>query len=156
MQVALGLGYLHSKNVIYRDLKPENVLVGEDGYVLICDFGISKMIDPAERELAYDFIGTPEYMAPEILNSKAGKRGYDFAVDWWALGTLMYELLIGIPPFYHHNQHRMVKMIRKKPFKFPDLEELKNERGIIVSDKAKDLIEKFLVKDPNGRIGSSG
>ena len=103
MQVALGLGHLHGLNIIYRDLKPENILIDEDGYLLICDFGISKTIKPEEAELAYEFAGTPEYMAPEMLKSKAGKRGYSFSVDWWALGTLMYELLIGIPPFYDDN-----------------------------------------------------
>merc|ERR1712110_746405 len=112
MQVALGLGHLHTKNIIYRDLKPENVLVGEDGYLLVCDFGISKLIDADKGEVTYSRCGTVEYMAPEMLKAKKGRHGYDFRVDWWALGTLMYELMIGIPPFYHHNQHKMDKMIR--------------------------------------------
>ena len=116
IQVALGLGHLHAKNIIYRDLKPENVLVNEDGYLFICDFGISKMINHDAGEIAYTQTGTTEYMAPEILNAKLNKRGYDFAVDWWALGCLVYELMVGIPPFYHQNQHKMSKWIRKKNF----------------------------------------
>ena len=91
--------------MIYRDLKPENILLNEDGYLLVCDFGISKLIDPEEAELAYDFIGTPEYMAPEMLRAKSGKTGYTFSVDWWALGILIYEMIIGIPPFYNPNKH---------------------------------------------------
>ena len=151
MQVALGLGHLHEKKIIYRDLKPENILVNEDGYLLICDFGISKMINPDEGEISYTFIGTMEYMAPEMITAKASKnRGYDLSVDWWALGSLIYELLIGIPPFYHHNQHKMAKLIRKKELVFPDL----TGRNIFVSEEAKDLIRKLLDKTPETRLGS--
>ena len=95
------------------------------------------MINPEAGEVSYSIIGTTEYMAPEILNAKVGKRGYDLGVDWWALGCLVYELMIGIPPFFHQNQHKMSKMIRKKEFKFPpDLE----SQGITVSEEARDLI----------------
>jgi serine/threonine protein kinase len=97
MQVAFALGHLHSQNIVYRDLKPENVLVGEDGYLLVADFGLAKLIK--EGESTSTFCGTPEYLAPEMFEHEAK---YDFMVDWWALGTLMYEMLVGIPPFYHH------------------------------------------------------
>lgn len=98
-QIAIGLGYLHSKQIVYRDLKLENILIGDDGYLLISDFGISKKIDK-EGEQTYTQCGTLEYMAPEMLKAKGAKSGYDFAADWWALGTLIYELLVGKPPFY--------------------------------------------------------
>jgi serum/glucocorticoid-regulated kinase 2 len=137
MQVALALGHLHEKKIIYRDLKPENVLVGEDGYLLVCDFGISKLVDSDVGEVTYTKTGTYEYMAPEILQAKKKQGlGYDQRVDWWALGTLMYELLIGIPPFFHNNSHKMQKMIKKKDFQYPDLKAM----GIEVSDTAKDII----------------
>ena len=118
--------------------------------MLVCDFGISKLIDTDAGEMTYSKCGTVEYMAPEMLKAKKNRHGYDFRVDWWALGTLMYELMIGIPPFYHHNQHKMDKMIRKKKFVYPNLEQM----GLTVSDEAKDLIEKLLDKNPDTRIGS--
>ena len=79
------------------------------GYLVVCDYGIAKMVQ--EGEALYSSIGTVEYMAPEMIKAS---KGYSHSVDWWALGTLLYELLIGIPPFYHHNQHKMSKMIVSK------------------------------------------
>lgn len=146
LQVALALGHLHEKKIVYRDLKPENILVGEDGYVLVADFGLAKLIK--DGEATSTFCGTPEYLAPEILEGKS----YAHPVDWWALGTLMYEMLIGIPPFYHHKQHRMYRMIRKHEVSYPDAE----KHGIYVSDDAKDLIGKLLMKSPEERIGTAG
>ena len=105
MQVALGIGHLHSKQIIYRDLKPENILVGEDGYVFVSDFGISKMVDTEAGEVTYSKIGSDIYMAPEILRAVKEKRGYNSAVDWWAFGTLIYEMIVGRPPFYDANTH---------------------------------------------------
>ena len=104
------------------------------GYVLVADFGLAKLVK--EGEATSTFCGTPEYLGPEMLEGKS----YDRAVDWWALGTLMYEMLIGIPPFYHHKQHRMYRMIRKHSVNYPDAE----KHGIYVSDDAKDLIDKLL------------
>jgi serum/glucocorticoid-regulated kinase 2 len=148
LQVALGLGHLHSKEIVYRDLKPENVLIGEDGYLLVCDFGIAKLI--SGDEVAHTRIGTTEYMAPEILKGRA----YGLTVDWWALGTLLYELLIGIPPFYHHNHHKMEKLIvsKKKKVPFENIEKM----GIKISENAKDIINKLLNKDPTIRLGTKG
>ena len=92
-------------------------------------------------------------MAPEILYAKKKQGlGYDQRVDWWALGTLMYELLIGIPPFFHQNSHKMQKMIKKKDFQYPDLKAM----GLEVSDTAKDLINQLLKKDADERLGSNG
>lgn len=78
IQIMLSLGYLHKQNIIYRDIKPENILIGEDGYLYLADFGLAKTVK--KGELATTFCGTPEYLAPEIIQEK----GHDHAVDWWA------------------------------------------------------------------------
>ena len=89
----MALGYLHKNlNVIYRDLKPENIILDEYGYLKLTDFGLSKQADYSDN-----FCGTPEYISPEMIEG----TDHDKNVDWWALGILIYELLVGIPPFYN-------------------------------------------------------
>jgi len=101
-QIALALGYLHKSKILYRDLKPENILLGLDGYILLADFGLAKINMVSESgEEPNSFCGTPEYLAPEMIVGS----GHDHTLDWWALGILIYEMIIGIPPFYHRNQH---------------------------------------------------
>ena len=93
MQIVLALGFLHSKMVAHRDLKPENVLIDADGYIKVTDFGLAKIIEPEAQTNSY--CGTLEYMAPEILQDK----GHSFQVDWWALGILTYEMIVGFTPY---------------------------------------------------------
>ena len=121
---------------IYYILTSYNLIVFNLGFLLVCDFGIAKLI--SGDEVAHTRIGTTEYMAPEILKGRA----YGLSVDWWALGTLLYELLIGIPPFYHHKHHRMEKMIKSKKKKIPfeNLEQM----GITITENAKDIITELL------------
>ena len=94
-EILHALQYLHTKDTVYRDLKPENLLINKDGHIKLADFGFAKII---ENDRTYTLCGTPEYLAPEII--KGNKVGYGKSVDWWALGILIFEMLSGYPPFY--------------------------------------------------------
>merc|ERR1719446_1112885 len=89
-ELVLALGYLHHHNIAYRDIKPENLLIDEEGHLRLTDFGFAKVI----RDRTFTLCGTPEYLAPEIIQN----IGYGISSDWWALGILTFELLAGYPP----------------------------------------------------------
>ena len=144
-QIAIALGHLHSKNILYRDLKPENILFGEDGYLVLADFDLAKIA--SKEELANSFCGTAEYLSPEMIIGS----GHDHTVDWWALGILLYEILVGVPPFFHRNKHRMYFLIKESQVNFPD----PVKHGIEVSPQAKDLIKKLLGKNRKKRLGQT-
>lgn len=138
--IILALGHLHNCDYIYRDLKPENILFTESGYAKLTDFGLAKNLK--NTSLATSFCGTPEYMSPEVILNK----GYNRTVDWWALGTLLYEMIFGIPPFYDRNIQEMYKKIV--------MDELEFKKYTKCSDEGKDFIRRLLVKDPNNRLGA--
>lgn len=145
-QVAIALGHLHEKNIVYRDLKPENVLFNRDGYLLLADFGLATKVD--KDKLATSFCGTAEYLSPEMLNGD----GHDHTVDWWTLGILLYEMLVGIPPFFNKNKHKMYFLIKEHKVTFP----VPEKHNIYVSPEAADLINKLLMKKKDERIGAKG
>jgi serine/threonine protein kinase len=144
-QLALALGYLHGINVIYRDLKLENILMNETGYISLVDFGISKQLDIGSRERTHSVRGTPEYMAPDIFTGKVSKKGYSHQIDWWALGIITYEMIVGQVPFFDEDENKMYAKIVKSPLEFP--------KELQMSKECKDFIEKLLHKDPTKRLG---
>ena len=138
-EIVLALEYLHTLHVVYRDLKPENVMFDESGNIRITDFGCSKQNVSSAVKGASTFCGTPEYLAPEILL----KREYGFAVDWWALGVLFFEMLVGVPPFYSQHQREMYQKILSASVLYPTS----------VSPSAKAVIAGLLNRDAYKRFG---
>ncbi len=112
-QVVYGLAHIHSRNVLHRDVKLDNILLDSEGGVKICDFGVSKIID--KTAVIYDQCGTPAYIAPEII-SDVGYKG--FYVDHWSLGVLLYAMLCGTVPFKATNMEALHEMVKKGKFTF--------------------------------------
>jgi serine/threonine protein kinase len=133
--LAQALEYCHMKNVIHRDIKPENLLVDSKGEVKIADFGWSVHAPSSKR---HTLCGTLDYLPPEMVEGHA----HDKTVDIWSLGVLCYEFLVGSPPFEAQGHSETYRRIAKVDLKFPSF----------VSDQAKDLITKLLVKDPSHRL----
>jgi serine/threonine protein kinase len=141
-ELSLALGELHSHGIVYRDMKPENILLDDVGHVQLADFGLSKEGIKSGEKGTRSFCGTPEYLAPEVLE----RKGHGFAVDWWALGALLYEMITGLPPWYSRDRQKMFASIRAAPLVFP---------GYVVGD-LKEFITEFLVRDPKQRLGGRG
>lgn len=115
-QIVLAFGYLHEQKIMHRDLKPENVLLDEEGYACLADFGLARYVQSTGNDQSSSFCGTPEYLAPEILD----RKGHGMAVDWWTLGVLTYEIAVGTPPFVNENRYQLGQMIRTKEPVFPN------------------------------------
>ena len=136
MEVVEVLAYMHGQKILYRDLKPENLLLDKVGHCKVTDFGFAKRVEYRTWTLC----GTPEYLAPEIILSK----GHGKAVDWWALGILMYEMLAGYPPFYDEDPLGIYQKILEGKIKFP----------WHFDRHSKDLIKKLLTADLTKRLGN--
>ncbi|XP_066532483.1 cGMP-dependent protein kinase 1 [Hoplias malabaricus] len=137
--VVEAYSYLHKKNIMYRDLKPENLMMDTKGYVKLVDFGFAKELRRGQK--TYSFCGTPEYMAPEIIQNK----GHDFGADFWSLGVLVFELLVGSPPFSSSEPQKIYAKILDGVVKFPPY----------MGEGARSLISKLCRPRPGQRLGNT-
>ncbi|KAK8967334.1 Serine/threonine-protein kinase AtPK1/AtPK6 [Platanthera guangdongensis] len=176
-EVVLALEYLHSLRVVHRDLKPDNLLIAHDGHLKLTDFGLSKVglinstddlsgpavsgtsllgedelqvspfehLDQRERRKKRSAVGTPDYLAPEILLG----TGHGATADWWSVGVILFELLVGIPPFNAEHPQMIFDNILNRKVPWPVVPEE-------MSVEAQDLIDKLLTEDPNHRLGAKG
>jgi len=135
-QISCIFEYCHNKNIVYRDLKPENILINADGYLKLTDFGFAKIIE----HRTYTLCGTPEYIAPEVLLNK----GHGKPVDWWTLGILIYEMIVGYPPFVDEDPMGIYQKILSGKIVFPKL----------FDKNAKGLVKKLLTADLGKRFGN--
>ncbi|GAB2265364.1 hypothetical protein Dimus_000424 [Dionaea muscipula] len=175
-EVVLALEYLHSLNVIHRDLKPDNLLIGPDGHIKLTDFGLSKvglinstddLSGPPVSSTAFltddkpdctpprssrrvqrqkhSVVGTPDYLAPEILLG----MGHSATADWWSVGVILFELLVGIPPFNAETPQQIFDNIMNRDIPWPKIPDE-------MSYEAYDLIDKLLIENPVQRLGATG
>lgn len=144
-EILCAFDNIHSHNIVYRNLKPESILLDSRGHVALTDFGLCKQLK-SKDDLIQDVPSaiTLEYLAPEMVM----KKPYGKAVDWWTLGVLMYELLTGSPPFHSVDDNEASRQILEDNVFFPP--------GGCISDEAKDFICQLLQKDPSKRLGSNG
>ena len=136
MAVVEAFVHLHTKRVVYRDLKPENLLIKADGTCKLCDMGIAKVI----VGMTYTFCGTPDYMAPEMVR----QSGHFFEVDWWSLGVLIYELFTGSPPFAADDPTEVYRKIVQQG--------VSEIEWPAVIEQYRGTVEKLLVTEPSRRL----
>nr|VDD59972.1 unnamed protein product [Brassica oleracea] len=157
-EVVLALEYLHSEGVVHRDLKPDNILIAHDGHVKLTDFGLSEvgLIDSTSdlsgsklptlehKSERRDRLGTPDYMAQEILLG----TGHGATADWWSVGVILFEFIVGFPPFNADSPQQVFDNIINRRIPWPSDPEMSYE--------ARDLIDRLLTKDPHQRLGARG
>lgn len=137
-EIILAIEELHRNDIIYRDLKPDNVVLDDKGHALLTDFGLSK--EGVDQDNTKSFCGSYAYLAPEMVK----KVGHGKAVDWYLLGVLLYEFLVGIPPYYDNDRDQLFHNIIHESIDLPHQ----------LSSDVRDLLVKLLQKDPEKRLGT--
>uniref|UniRef100_A0A3P9IZU2 Protein kinase C n=1 Tax=Oryzias latipes TaxID=8090 RepID=A0A3P9IZU2_ORYLA len=140
-EIVVGLNFLHSKGIVYRDLKLDNIMLDCDGHIKLADFGMCRE-NISQENRASTFCGTPDYIAPEIL---LGQK-YTFSVDWWSFGVLVYEMLIGQSPFQGDDEDELFEAIRTDTPHYPRW----------ITKDSKNLLEQLFMKDPITRMSVVG
>ncbi|OMJ27935.1 cAMP-dependent protein kinase type 3 [Smittium culicis] len=135
-EVALAFEYLHSFDLVYRDLKPENILLDSNGHIKLTDLGFAKYV----TDVTWTLCGTPDYLAPEIIQAK----GYGRAVDWYSLGVLIFEMIAGYPPYYDRDHYKLYERILSGRVRWPSQ----------FDPIARDLVEKLITSDLSSRYGN--
>lgn len=138
-EIIEAIEFLHKNKIIFRDLKPENIVLSETGHVKLTDFGLSKENVGSFMENK-SFVGSIAYLAPEILK----KQGHSKSIDWYLTGVLMYELIVGIPPYYDNNRKTLFDNILTGPLRIPHT----------MSLEARDLVLNLLNRNPKKRLGA--
>lgn len=138
-EILLALEDLHKREIIYRDLKPDNIVFNSEGHALVTDFGLAKE-NVFDDQGAKSFCGSPAYLAPEMLK----RTGHGKSVDWYLLGVLLYEMLVGIPPYYSNNKEQLYENIQRGPLKLPNF----------LSEQSRGLLIALLNRNPHRRLGS--
>eukprot|EP01129_Flabellula_baltica_P009780 TRINITY_DN4054_c0_g1_i2.p1 TRINITY_DN4054_c0_g1~~TRINITY_DN4054_c0_g1_i2.p1 ORF type:complete len:486 (+),score=116.36 TRINITY_DN4054_c0_g1_i2:1185-2642(+) len=133
-----AISYLHESDIVYRDIKTENILLNSEGHVVLTDFGLSKELGDADQRTG-TLCGTPVYLPPEMLK----KQEYGKAVDFWSVGVLLFEMLTGDVPFYNDNIQKMFRMIVQDEVPYPDF---------LIGTPVQDLIDRLLQKNPEDRL----
>jgi len=137
-EVLMALEALHKNYIIFRDLKPDNVVIDSEGHALLTDFGLSK--EGVDTNIARSFCGSVAYLAPEMLR----RAGHTRTVDWYLFGVLIYEMMVGTPPYFNVNKEKLFENIEKGDLKIPKLFSL----------ELKSLIVELLRRDPDKRLGA--
>lgn len=140
IEVLLALQELHKHGIIFRDLKPDNVVLDDEGHAKLTDFGLSKE-GIADDKLTQSFCGSVAYLAPEMIR----RTGHSRSVDWYLFGVLFYEMIVGSPPYYSSNREQLFNNIQRGKLKMPSS----------VSNEAKNLMKTLLQRDPSKRLGAS-
>lgn len=139
-QIKDAVQYLYQKNIMHRDIKPQNILLTNNKTIKLTDFGFAKSFKSNEKKLSHTICGSPIYMAPEIIKSNC----YNEKADLWSLGVILYEMIVGVPPYKANNHLELIRKINHNPIYLPS--------SILISSHCRSLINELLQKNPDDRI----